>query len=69
MSAFSPGQRVTWVRQLRGGYGYTEAVPAIVLRVTDARVVISARNAAGARMRRTVMVTSLREPRPGEAQL
>jgi hypothetical protein len=69
MSAFSPGQRITWLRQLRGGYGDMQAVPAIVLRVTDARVVISARNAAGARMHRTVMVTSLREPRPGEAQL
>jgi hypothetical protein len=30
MSALQVGDRVTWRHELRGGYGYTEAIPAVV---------------------------------------
>ena len=47
MSAWVPGDRVTWLREHRGGYGYVTPVPAIVARVASKRVTIRAQLAAG----------------------
>ena len=47
MSDWAPGDRVTWMREHRGGYGYVTPVPAIVERVTSKRVTIRAKLAAG----------------------
>lgn len=39
---FKPGQKVTWMHDVKGGYGYLLAIPATVIRVTPLRVVIEA---------------------------
>ena len=39
---YQPGDRATWMYTPRGGYGYTRAVPCIVVRVTPRRVTIRA---------------------------
>jgi hypothetical protein len=44
---FAAGDRVTWMREARGGYGYVMPVPAVVVRVNRVRVTIRARLAAG----------------------
>ena len=46
-SPFAVGDRVTWMREARGGYGYVMPVPAVVERITRRRVTIRARLAAG----------------------
>jgi hypothetical protein len=43
----SPGSRVTWLHQPRGGYGYVIPVPATVKRLTARRVLIAADLASG----------------------
>lgn len=39
-SSFAPGMCVTWARTQRGGYGFTEYIPAAVLRCSEKRVLI-----------------------------
>ena len=46
-TGFSTGQRVTWLHRPRGGYGYSQAIPAVVVRVTSCRVVIEVPTRAG----------------------
>jgi hypothetical protein len=36
--AFHFGQQVIWRHEMRGGYGYTEAIQAVVVAVTPKRV-------------------------------
>ena len=57
---FEPGQRVTWVHEMRGGYGYTERIPAEVVRVTAKRVTIRVRLQSGAHVTRSVKRENLR---------
>jgi hypothetical protein len=50
--SLQPGERVTWLYESRGGYGYITPVPATVVRVTAQRVTIDAalRNAGTRRV-------------------
>ena len=57
---FTTGDRVTWHREMRGGYGYVVPVPAIVERVTPHRVRIRARLEAGGTKVVSVKPASLR---------
>lgn len=63
MSAtFQPGQRVIWMQQHRGGYGYVTPVKAEVIRMTGQRVRIRVwRNEDGQPVEKLVKVASLRE--------
>jgi hypothetical protein len=51
--------RVIRHRRQRGGHGFTSRVPAMVVRVTGARVVIDCHHAHGEVQRRTVLAASL----------
>jgi hypothetical protein len=57
---FSPGQAVTWLYTPRRGYGYTQAVPAVVISVTNLRVVIQVRTWRGETVQRVVSPERLR---------
>lgn len=62
--AFTIGQRVTWLHQPRGGYGFTVPVDARVIRFSRrGRPVIEVRTAAGEIVTRCVLAESLRAPR------
>lgn len=39
---FTPGQKVSWLHETRGGYGYRWWVPATVVKVGPKRVTIDA---------------------------
>ena len=58
--AFAPGQPVTWLHEMRGGYGYVERIPAEVVRTTTARVLIQARKKSGELAQRWVRPEHLR---------
>ena len=45
--AFEKGDKVLWVHQPHGGYGYQIEVPAVVMSVTAKRVRIAAKLANG----------------------
>jgi hypothetical protein len=61
MRAFTPGQEVIWRHVCRGGYGYVVQLPAKVVRVTAARVVIDVTYLNGNAGRHKVRPESLRE--------
>jgi len=42
MTTYNPGDRVTWLQQLRGGYGYICPVDSIVVKVGPKRIQIDA---------------------------
>ena len=61
--ALTIGQRVTWLYQPRGGYGYTVPVDARVVRFSRrGRPVIEVRTVAGEAVTRCVLAESLRAP-------
>lgn len=41
-TTLAPGQRATWRRTMRGGYGYTEDVPVVIRRVCRERITVEA---------------------------
>ena len=49
-----PGDRVIWQHEMRGGYGWVEAVPVVVVRLTAQRIRIRALRLTGALAERSV---------------
>lgn len=66
-TAWKPGEPVYWRQVPRGGYGFTQAVPSKVVRVTPKRVVIAALLTTGKTREITVLPTSLYRPSSNEA--
>ncbi len=54
------GEQVIWVHEMRGGYGYVEKIPAIIVKLGEARVTIEVQRKSGEFVRRSVKHTSLR---------
>ncbi len=54
------GQKVEWLFEARGGYGYRWWVPAVVVKVGAAKVTINALKADGTTKRISVSPESLR---------
>ena len=64
---FQPGDRITWLHQPRGGYGYGYPVDGTVVRVSGRRVVIRVPLRSGDLVERRVHSENLRpreEARP-----
>lgn len=59
------GLQVTWLYEMRGGYGYTQPVPATVVKASAKRVSIDALKKDGSTVRRSVRRESLRVGRDG----
>lgn len=59
---FQPGQRVIWMQQHRGGYGYVTPVKAEVIRMVGQRVRIRVWRHDGQPAEKLVKAASLREP-------
>jgi hypothetical protein len=57
---FKPGDRVTWLQQFSGGYGYMQPVDATVVRVGPKRVLIDAPLKSGGTKQVWVKPESLR---------
>lgn len=65
---FKPGDRAIWNHVPRGGYGYIEPIPVVVVRVTAKRVTIEVPLARGGTKRVSVHPMSLGaapSPSPG----
>jgi TolB-like protein len=60
MTTYTPGQRVEWLHEPRGGYGYARWVLATVVRVTRRRIVIDAQLVGGGTKRIAVDPARLR---------
>ncbi len=60
------GQEITWIHQMRGGYGYAQPVPAAVVKATPKRVTIDALRKDGSTARRSVKPESLRVKETGD---
>ena len=57
-----PRERAIWRHELRGGYGYEEDVPVVIVRLTPKRVRVLAQTRSGAIVERSVSPDRLREP-------
>lgn len=57
---FTVGQRVFWLYELRGGYGYVQPVPATVTGFTAQTVVIAAEKRDGTTVEKRVKPEKLR---------
>lgn len=55
-----PGLPVSWRHELRGGYGYTELIPAVVVRCGTRRVLIQVRRKDDTLVERWVRPENLR---------
>ena len=58
---FTPGQRVAWLREYRGGYGYVHRIPGVVVKATAKRVQIEVRKTSGEAVLRWVRPGHLEE--------
>lgn len=56
-----PGDRVIWHHEMRGGYGYTERIPAEVVRLTAQRVTIRVSRKDGTTVERSVKRENVKE--------
>ena len=61
-----PRERAIWCHEMRGGYGYKEDVPVLIVRRTAKRVRVLAQTRAGAIVERSVSPDRLREPTADE---
>ena len=57
--AFAPGQRIVWLHEYRGGYGYVHRIPGVVVKATPKRVQIEVRKTSGEAVRRWVLPQNL----------
>jgi hypothetical protein len=60
MTHYEPGAVVTWLQELRGGYGYVQPVDGVVVRTTSVRVVIRVTTRTGEQVERAVRPEALR---------
>ena len=58
---FEVGERVTWLHEMRGGYGYTQPVDGLVTKIGRMRVQIEVKSRSGAPRLRWVAPTNLRK--------
>lgn len=58
---WSIGDRIDWLHEPRGGYGYIIRVPGVVRKVTSKRVQIEVQKATGETVMRSVMADRLRD--------
>ena len=59
--SLQPGDRVTWLYESRGGYGYVIPVPATIVRMGGKRVTIAALRKDGTTVLRHVTPDKLRK--------
>jgi hypothetical protein len=60
MTHYEPGAVVTWLQELRGGYGAIWPVDGVVVRTTRGRVIVRVQTRTGEQVERAVRPESLR---------
>jgi len=58
---FNIGQRVEWLYESRGGYGYRYWVPSVIVRICQKRITIDAQLVNGSAKRISVSADKLRK--------
>jgi hypothetical protein len=68
MTHYEPGAVVTWLQELRGGYGTIWPVDGVVVRTTRGRVIVRVQTRTGEQVERAVRPESLRMRREQEGE-